>query len=104
VERTERRAGHDLPLRSTGVSQHALGVDQDVGAQPAIAALDALEHGPRDLAGGERAAADPLRQLHGGGEAEIGGVVTVRPIEGCHGFAGVPRAIGGLGGRSEPPM
>ena len=60
-------------LGAARLLQGALGVDEDVGAQPRVGALDALEHGPTDLHGGQGAAANHRGQLHGGGEAEIVG-------------------------------
>ena len=71
VERAERPAGHHRVLGRACVGQGPLGVDEDVGAQPRVQSLDALQHGAGDLDGRQRAATNQRGQLDGGGEAEI---------------------------------
>jgi hypothetical protein len=79
VEGAERLARHHRLLGPTGFVQGSLAVDQDVGAEAPVQPLDALQHGARDLDGGERAAADQPRQLDGGGVAEVGGATGTAP-------------------------
>ena len=74
VERAERPAGHHRLLGGARVGQRPLGVDEDVGAQPRVQSLDALQHGAGDLDRRQRPATDQRGQLDGGREAEVGRV------------------------------
>ena len=79
VERAERPAGHHRLLGRARLGQRSLGVDEDVGAQPRVQSLDALQHGTGDLDGRQRPATNQLGQLDGGGEADV-----------CRGHVSVP--------------
>jgi len=89
VKRAEPLAGHDGPLRRARLAESSFGVNKNVSPQARVQPLDALQHGTRHLDRREHPTADQLRELHGGGEADIGSVHVSASPRGAR-----PRAVG----------
>jgi len=73
VQRAEWRARHHGVLRASGFVERALGMDEHVGAELRVEALDLIQHRVRELDRRQRTLADQRRKLERRRKAQIVG-------------------------------